>query len=182
MTMKNTINFLLLLALVAACTSGPIMAQDNLKVGGLIGFDLDSSELYFGPTAVFDLPVNIGDATIVGNPEFSYYLTDDPPNGSSSFWMLTLNGMYPLNLDFAETHVGVGLAITHWSVSYDAVDFFSKGSGVIVDYSDSSTDIGLHAFFEAAAKSDGMQPGAKVGFVASDSSWLYVQGFLRFPI
>jgi len=180
--MKNIFNFLLSLFLVTAFSSGTALAQENLKVGGLVGFDLDSSELYFGPTAVFDLPINIGDATIVGNPEFSYYLTDDSPNTSTSFWMLTLNGMYPLNLDFAETSVGVGLAITHWSVSFDGVDFFSKGSGVISDYSDSSTDIGLHAFFEAAAKSDGMQPGAKIGFVASDSSWLYVQGFLRFPI
>lgn len=181
--MKKLVHILAGLALVAVLANHDVMAQENLKVGGQLGYDLDSEELYLGPHAVFDLPLQIGDVTLQGNPEFSYYLVDNPEGVSSSFWLLTLNALYPLNLEFADTYVGAGLAITHWSVSYDEIDFFSKGSGVILtDFEESSTDIGLHAKFGAGFGSGSFQPGAEVGFIASDSSWLYLQGFVRFAI
>lgn len=152
-------------------------------VGGQFGLDFDSEEFFFGPNAILELPVQIGEKNVLLNPEFSYWLVDDGPGVSSSFWMLSVSGLYPLGLEFADTYAGAGLAITHWSFSFDTSDLFSKRQGIIIgDLEQSSTDIGILGKVGAAFGTGNIKPGAEVGFVASDSSWLYAQVFARLAI
>jgi len=60
--------------------------------------------------------------------------------------------------------------------------FLSKGSIVVADYSDSSTDIGLNGKVGSTFGKGNVKPFAEFGFVISDSSWLYGQAGARYAL
>ncbi|HEY5565237.1 MAG TPA: hypothetical protein VIL33_06575 [Rhodothermia bacterium] len=177
--MKKTLYVLSAVALATALSISSAAAQT--LIGPHVGYDADVEELYFGVNGVFDLPFQIGDATLRGNPEFSYFLMGDSPGFSQTLWTVTLNALYPLTLEFADTYVGAGLAISRWSFSYDG-DFFSKGGGIILDdYSE--TDLGLNAKVGANfGRESRIKPFAEAGIVIGDGSRIYAQGGARFAI
>ncbi len=160
----------------------PTFGQSHTQVGGQLGYDFDSSELFFGPNAVFETPIKLGDENLLLNPEFSYYLVDDVPGVSTSFWQLNVTALYPLKVEVADMYVGAGLGISHWSASYDSNYFLGKGSIVVPDYSDSSTDIGLNGKVGSTFGKGNVKPFAEFGFVISDSSWLYGQVGARYAL
>jgi len=179
--MKKTLYILSAVALATAFSISSAVAQT--LVGPHVGYDADVEELFVGANAVFDLPFQIGDATLRGNPEFSYFLIGDSPGFSQSLWTITLNALYPLTLEFADTYVGAGLAISRWSFDYDG-DFFSKGSGIIIgDLSTSETNLGLNGKVGANfGRESKFKPFAEAGIVIGDGSRIYAQGGARFAI
>lgn len=180
--MKKALNILTLVALATAFSTSAAVAQSGALIGPHVGYDADIEELFFGVNGVFDLPFQIGDATLRGNPEFSYFLLGDSPGFSQTLWTITLNALYPLTLEFADTYAGAGLAISRWSFDYDD-DFFSKGAGIIIDPSRSSTDLGLNAKVGANfGRESKFKPFAEAGVILGDGTRIYAQGGARFAI
>ena len=180
--MKKALYILSAVALATAISISSAVAQSSTLIGPHVGYDADIEELFFGVNGVFDLPFQIGDATLRGNPEFSYFLIGDSPGFSSTLWTITLNALYPLTMEFADTYVGAGLAISRWSFDYDG-DFFSKGAGIIIDPSTSETDLGLNAKVGANfGRESKFKPFVEAGIVIGDGSRIYAQGGARFAI
>jgi hypothetical protein len=178
--MKNSAARLAGLVVILLVLCSPTSAQTLSQVGGHIGLDLDSNEFFFGPNVVLDSPIEVGGQVIQINPEFSYWLEDaDFEGASNSFWMITVNGLYPLAVEFADAYAGVGLAISHWSLSYDSginnFDFLTKRQNVATEISESSTDLGINFKVGASFGEGKFKPNAEFGYVASDSSWPYLQ-------
>ncbi|HUF11135.1 MAG TPA: hypothetical protein VMO47_17570 [Rhodothermales bacterium] len=180
--MKKTLYILSAVALATAFSISTAVAQT--LIGPHVGYDADVEELFVGANAVFDLPFQVGESTLRGNPEFSYFLIGDTPGVSSSLWAVTLNALYPLTLEFADTYVGAGLAISRWSFDFDANDLFSKGSGIIFDdFSTSETNLGLNAKVGANfGRESSFKPFAEAGIIIGDGSRIYAQGGARFAI
>lgn len=185
MNMLRSVLALLFVCILTAYL--PSSANAQTKVGGHLGYDMDSNEFFLGPNAVFETPIELGDKKLLINPEFSYYLVDDNSgfsNYSSSFWLLAVSALYPLNVEFGDAYVGAGLVMTHWSVSYD-VDLggiFSKNANTAAKFSESNNDFGLNGKFGVAFGKGSITPVAEAGFIISDSSWLYVQGGARYTL
>jgi opacity protein-like surface antigen len=182
--MKKALNILSLVALATAFSTSAAVAQSGTLIGPHAGYDADVEELFVGANAVFDLPIQLGDATLHGNPEFSYFLIGDDPGVSTSLWTVTLNALYPLTVEFADTYVGAGLAISRWSFDFDTNDFFSKGTGIIIgDLSRSETNLGLNAKVGANfGRESSIKPFAEAGIIIGDGSRIYAQGGARFAI
>lgn len=173
-----------LLAILACstCVIGlhPSQSSAQFQVGGHLGIDFESSDIFIGPHVLFDLPVELPDDDFLKlNPEFSYYLSDSGVEGvSSSFWLVSATALYPLEFEFASTYFGAGVVLAHSSFDVD-VGFTGK-SVALQQVSESSTDVGLNLKGGGEFGEAGARPFGEAGFVISESSWFYVQGGIRF--
>lgn len=157
----------------ALAVAVPAMTQAQNQIGGHLGYDFDSDEIFIGPNAVFETPFTLGDQQLLVNPEFSYYFVDEVPGEDSSFWLLNVCALYPLMVDFADAYLGAGLSISHFSYSFDRARFDNSGS---------DTDVGLDGKVGASFGQGNVKPFGEFGFIISDNSWVYAQVGARYTL
>lgn len=174
--LQRLTRWLLLPSALVGLTMATAAAQ--FQIGPQIGLDFDNSDFFFGANAVFDLPWELGDETLDGNPEIYFYLLEDRPGFSQSFTLIALNALYPLGLDFANAYVGGGLLIGIFRAEFD--QSLSKGAGGF-DGSLDDTDVGLNTKFgvEFGKEYDKYAPWVEAGLHIRDGGGLWAQGGVR---
>jgi hypothetical protein len=148
-------------------------------VGGHVGY-FDFDHAYVGANAVFDLPIEVGDSKLKGNPEFNYYFVSEESDlVDVTFWQVALNALYPLDLiESADTYVGAGLIISRWSADYSG-EFDSVFGNLDFDES----RVGLLAKIGATFGGSGsIQPFGEVGFDLIEDGGLFLQGGARISV
>lgn len=165
---------LITLALIAASATTSLA---QFQIGGQLGIDLSGSDLFIGGNAVFDLPWQINDHTVKGNPEVSFYLLDDSPTYDQGLTMIALNGLYPVDLRIANAYFGGGLLIGLYS---GEVRTASPGEDRSLDDTDIGIDLKVGVDF--ARDDSKIIPWAEGGLNIIDGGGLFVQGGARFSL
>ena len=173
--MTSRVRFIpaILIALFALTSA----SNAQMKLGGHAGFDFDASDLFVGANVVIPA-FAMGDVTLLGNADFSYWVTSDNYN----LFIIDANVLYPFAAGPVSAYAGGGVAISFFSYdgpSFDDFNFddlFSKTSAVAA----SSTDFGLNLKGGGEFGEGKMRPFGELGYYIKDGGFLYIQGGLRF--
>lgn len=173
--MKRT---LLATSLFALLLLGGIQseAQAQFKVGPHAGFNLDLEELYLGANFHFDLPIEVGDASLTGNPSIDFYpfISEGGDIGgvevSTSVTSLNLDVLYPINVNFGEAYAGGGLN-------------FTRVSAEVAGFSASDSDVGINLKVGALFSDQGaFRPFGEAGITLGGSSSVFARGGIMFSV
>jgi len=137
-------------------------ANAQIRAGAHAGFDFDSSDLFVGINGT--LPVmEVGDKTLLLNPEGSYWVTSDGFN----LFIISLNVLFPLTEGSLSAYAGGGISISFFS--FDAGDFGEFGDLFgLNNISTSSTDFGLNIKGGAEMGEGKMRPFGEAGYIFNE--------------
>ncbi len=147
-------------------------ANAQIRAGAHAGFDFDSSDLFVGINGT--LPVTeVGDKTLLLNPEGSYWVTSDGFN----LFIISLNVLYPLTEGSLSAYAGGGISISFFSFDTGGFeDIFG------VDINSSSTDFGLNIKGGAEMGEGKMRPFGEAGYIFNEGGFLFAQGGVRIQV
>lgn len=147
-------------------------ANAQMRVGAHVGFDTDSSDLFAGINGTMPV-MEVGDKTLLLNPEGSYWVTGD----GFSLFIISLNVLYPLTTGSLSAYAGGGISISFFSFDTGGLDDLFG-----FDIDGSSTDFGLNIKGGAEFGEGNMRPFGEVGYFLKDGGFLYLQGGIRIQV
>ncbi len=162
--------------ITVALIAGPAVAGFcQFQFGPQIGLDFNNSDLYVGANAVFNLPWELNEHGLQGNPEVNFYFLDSVPGYTENYTLIALNALYPLDLEFVNAYLGGGLLI--------GLDNVKDRNGPN-PRNFHNTDIGLNTKFgvDFAKEDSKIIPWGEIGLHIKDGSGLWLQGGARFVL